>query len=92
MAGIGGDRFAADHVAHSVDAIRAMALGDSDQVYLSNYVAAPGTEYDDLAAEAGIAALSPDAIIAQLKDMQNQIREVVDGTVVSPYHVDGFAL
>lgn len=92
MAGIGGDRFAADHVAHSVDAIRAMALGDSDQVYLSNYVAAPGTEYDDLAVEAGIVALSPDEIIAQLKDMQMQIREVVNGTVVSPYHVDGFAL
>ncbi len=92
MAGIGGDRYAADHVAHSVAAIRAMELGPADQVYLSNYVSAPGTEYDALAEEAGIRALTPDAIDAQLKDMQARVREVVNGAVVAPYHVDGFAL
>lgn len=92
MAGIGGDRYAADHVAHSVDAVRAMHLGGNDQVYISNYVSAPGTEYDDRAAAAGIRALSPDETAAQLKDMQARIRAVVTDTVVSPYHVDGFAL
>lgn len=92
MAGIGGERYAADHVAHSLEAIRAMDLGAADQVYLSNYVSAPGTEYDELAAQAGINALTPDAIAAQLKALQAAVREVVDGAVVSPYHVDGFAL
>lgn len=92
MAGIGGDRYADDHVAHSVDAIAAMDLGPADQVYLSNYVSVPGTEYDALAAEAGIAALTQDAIMVQLRMMQTALREVVNGAVVSPYHVDGFAL
>ncbi|MCD4685339.1 MAG: radical SAM protein [Anaerolineae bacterium] len=92
MAGIGGDRFAADHVQHSVEAIRAMTLGKGDQVYLSNYVAAPGTEYDALAADAGIRALTAAEITAQVQEMQAQMRAVAPGAIVSPYHVDGFAL
>ncbi|MBI5959851.1 MAG: radical SAM protein [Chloroflexi bacterium] len=92
MAGIGGDRYAQDHMDHSVEAIRAMQLGPRDQVYLSNYVPAPLTEYPALAAEAGIRALSVEEIEAQLREMQTRLREVVSQTVVSPYHVDGFAL
>jgi hypothetical protein len=92
MAGIGGDRFAADHVARSVEAIRAMKLGAADQVYLSNYVSAPGTEYDDQAAQAGIRALSAAEIEAQLKEIQARVRAVVTETKVAPYRVDGFAL
>jgi hypothetical protein len=92
MAGIGGDRFAADHIAHSVEAIRLMDLGPADQVYLSNYVSAPGTEYDDLAAQAGIRALNAEEIEAQLKEMQARVRAVVAETKVAPYRVDAFAL
>jgi radical SAM superfamily enzyme YgiQ (UPF0313 family) len=92
MAGIGGDRFAAAHVARSVEAIRAMNLGPADQVYLSNYVSAPGTEYNDLAASAGIRSLSADEIETQLKDLQARVRAVVTETKVAPYRVDGFAL
>jgi len=92
MAGIGGDRYAADHVAHSVAAIAAMDLGPGDQVYLSNYVSAPGTEYDALAAEAGIRPLTPGEIAAQIKEMQARVRAVAPETIVAPYHVDGFAL
>jgi radical SAM superfamily enzyme YgiQ (UPF0313 family) len=92
MAGIGGDRFAAAHVARSVEAIRAMNLGPADQVYLSNYVSAPGTEYDDLAASAGIRPLNAEEIEAQLKDLQTRVRSVVTDTKVAPYRVDGFAL
>jgi radical SAM superfamily enzyme YgiQ (UPF0313 family) len=92
MAGIGGDRFAADHVAHSVEAIRKMALGPDDQIYLSNYVSAPGTEYDDLAASAEIRALSAEETETQLKELQTQTRAVVTETKVAPYRVDGFAL
>jgi radical SAM superfamily enzyme YgiQ (UPF0313 family) len=92
MAGIGGDRFAADHVTHSVEAIRAMALGPDDQVYLSNYVSAPDTTYDDLAASAGIRALNADEIETQLKELQARTRAIVAETKVAPYRVDGFAL
>jgi hypothetical protein len=69
-----------------------MDLGPRDQVYLSNYVPAPGTEYPALAAEAGIRALDEAEIDTQLKAMQARLREVAPQAVVSPYHVDGFAL
>jgi hypothetical protein len=92
MAGIGGDRYAADHIARSAAAVQAMGLGPDDQVYLSNYVSAPGTDYDDLAARAGIRALSAGEIDAQLREMQARIREIAPRTKVAPYRVDGFAL
>jgi radical SAM superfamily enzyme YgiQ (UPF0313 family) len=93
MAGIGGDRYAAAHISRSVEAIQAMQLGPADQVYLSNYVSASGTEYGDRAAQAGIRPLSADEIAAQLKDMQALLRAIVPSeTKVSPYRVDGFAL
>lgn len=92
MAGIGGERFAAAHVAESVAAVQAMALGPADQVYLSTYVSAPGTEYDLLAAEAGIRPLTPAEIAAQRAELQARLRAVAPQTIVAPYHIDGFAL
>ena len=92
MAGIGGDRFAVEHVARSVDAVRAMGLGPRDQVYLSNYVPAPGTEYPAEAASAGIAALDEAAIVAQRDTLQTLLRAAAPAATVAPYHVDGFAL
>lgn len=92
MAGIGGDCFAEAHIAGSVEAIRAMGLGPDDQVYLSNYVSAPGTEYDALAAEAGIRPLSAEEIDAQRQVLQAQMRAAAPEAIVAPYHVDGFAL
>ena len=92
MAGIGGDRFAANHVARSVEAVRAMGLGEGDLVYLSNYVPAPQTEYPQQAAEAGIRALADAEIDAQLKMIQAAVRAALTGVKVAPYRVDGFAL
>lgn len=92
MAGIGGERFAAAHVARTLDAIRAMDLGPDDLVYLSNYVPAPGTEYPEQAAAAGIRPLRDDEIAAQLQTLQTRLREQMPGLKVAPYRVDGFAL
>ena len=92
MAGIGGDRFADAHVAGSVAAIRAMGLGSGDQVYLSRYVSAPGTEYDALARQAGIHPLSAEEMDAQRRALQTLLREAAPEAIVAPYHVDGFAL
>ncbi len=92
MAGIGGDRYAEAHVAGSVAAVEAMALGPGDQVYLSTYVSAPGTEYDALAAAAGIRPLSAAEMEAQRQELQARLRAVAPQTIVAPYHVDGFAL
>jgi len=92
MAGIGGDRFAADHVAHTLDAIRAMELGPGDLVYLSEYVPAPGTEYPAQIAAAGIRPLDAAEVAAQLRTLQVALRSELPGVKITPYHVDGFAL
>ena len=92
MAGIGGDRFAETHVTRTLDTIAAMGLGSDDLVYLSNYVPAPGTEYPQQAASAGIRPLSDDEIAAQLHTLQSRLRERLPGVKVAPYRVDGFAL
>jgi len=92
MAGIGGEQFAGAHMAHTLDAIRAMDLGPDDLVYLSEYVPAPGTEYPAQAEAAGIRPLSDHAIAAQLHVLQTRLRERMPGVRVAPYRVDGFAL
>ena len=91
MAGIGGARYAEAHVAHSVEAVRAMQLGPRDQVYLSTYVPAPHTEYPALAAEAGIRALGEAEVREQLRALQAGVRAVAPQTRVAPYLVEGFA-
>ncbi|MBN1966464.1 MAG: radical SAM protein [Anaerolineae bacterium] len=92
MAGIGGDRFAAEHVRRTLDVIAAMDLGPRDLVYLSNYVPAPDTEYPDQAAEAGIRPLTEAEMAAQLRIIQAAVRQQMPGVQVAPYRVEGFAL
>ena len=67
-------------------------LGPGDQVYLSNYVSAPGTEYDALAAEAGIRPLRAEESDAQRQELLARMRAAAPEAIVAPYHVDGFAL
>lgn len=65
MLGVGGERFAAGHVADTVRLLNAMPLGQGDIVYFSDFVQHPDAPYARLAAEAGIAALGEEAIRAQ---------------------------
>lgn len=92
MAGIGGERFAEAHVDGSVEALAAMALGPGDQVYISDYVAVPGSQYEYEAMVAGIRPLSEEEIAAQRTELQARARAVAPGVPVAPYHVDGFAV
>jgi len=59
MVGLGGDRFAAGHVADTVAAVNAMGLGAGDLLYFSDLVELPGTTYPRLAAADGIRSLTP---------------------------------
>lgn len=61
IVGLGGDRFAAAHLADTVAALNAMTLGAGDIVYLSDLVSAPGTAYPVMAATAGIRPLDANA-------------------------------
>lgn len=75
MTGIGGSRFAGDHVAHTLAALQAMPLTRGDLVYFSPFFEQPGSEYGVIAATEGLAPLSwtetaqqEDALRAALKD------------------------
>lgn len=92
MVGLGGDKYATDHVTNTVATVRAMALTAGDVIYLSAYRPAPQTEYPQEAAIAGITALTPPQEQEQQRLLRDQLRALNPAVKVAPYHVDGFAL
>jgi len=70
LLGVGGERYAEQHIAHTVEAINAMRLGRGDIVYFSEFVDWPGSEYAQRAAAAGIVPLSGEQVRAQRAAMQ----------------------
>jgi hypothetical protein len=59
MVGVGGEEFAASHVQHTVEALRAMNLGSGDIIYFSPFFEQPGSEYGILAQQTGTRPLTP---------------------------------
>ncbi len=65
MIGLGGDRFAAGHVADTIHVLNRMALGRGDLLYFSDLVEEPGTSYPLIAAQQVIRALNREERAAQ---------------------------
>ena len=65
MTGIGGDRYAESHIRGTSAALNAMPLEAGDIVYLSPFVASPGSEYGVLAEAEHIRPLTDIEIAAQ---------------------------
>ncbi|MFN8497292.1 MAG: radical SAM protein [Anaerolineae bacterium] len=65
MLGVGGARYAADHVTHTIEVLNRMGLGRDDILYFSEFVETPGLPYAARAAEADIAPLPTEAMRAQ---------------------------
>ncbi len=92
LLGAGGERFFDAHVRESVALIRAMQLGAGDFVYLSPLVAAPDTEYAELAQSAGIEPLSA----TRMAEQERRIRQGVlagqstPGPYLAHYEVEHF--
>jgi hypothetical protein len=70
MLGVGGDRYAAGHVADTVALLNAMPLAGGDLIYFSDFVDAPDAPYASLAAEAGVRPLD----FAGLRQQEAEIR------------------
>jgi len=70
LLGVGGERYAAQHIAHTIEAVNAMRLGSGDIVYFSQFVDWPGSAYAQRAAAAGIVPLSGEQVRAQRAAMQ----------------------
>lgn len=73
MIGLGGHRFADGHVADTVAALDAMALGGGDLVYFSDLVEVPGTPYPEIANRADLQPLSLVDRIGQLRAIRSAL-------------------
>jgi len=65
MVGVGGDRYAEQHVRNTIEAVNSMRLGEGDILYLSDFVNHPGLPYERLAKERGIRDLDYGELVAQ---------------------------
>ncbi len=65
MTGIGGEHYAEAHVRGTINTLNAMPLTAGDIIYFSPFVDHPGSEYNRLAAQAGIRPLTDAEIASQ---------------------------
>lgn len=91
MVGVGGDRYAAGHVADTVALLRRLPLGGGDIVYLSEFVDEPGTVYRARAAAEGVRPLSPEAVGAQTQAIRDALAGAwATGPKVARYDIREF--
>ncbi|MCS7061438.1 MAG: radical SAM protein [Anaerolineae bacterium] len=90
LAGAGGQAFAEQHVAHTVEVINHMRLGARDLIYFSELIDYPGSEYAQKAAQAGIAPLSVEEIEQQMRVMRAAFRFAGSPPTISFYDVREF--
>ena len=88
MIGLGGDRYAAGHVADTLQVLNSLQLGAGDLLYFSDLVEEPGTPYPTLAAQRGIRALSAGERLAQRAAIRAGLQ--ADGVKISNYDVREF--
>jgi hypothetical protein len=74
MTGIGGDRFADEHVTETASALNSMPLAKGDIIYCSPFVDFPGSEYGTLAAEMGIRPLTGAEVAAQEAQIRSTLQ------------------
>jgi radical SAM superfamily enzyme YgiQ (UPF0313 family) len=74
MLGIGGRRYAAEHVADTVAVLNNLGLDRGDIVYLSEFVDGPGSDYAAQAQVEGIRALEGAEVRAQVSALRAGLR------------------
>jgi hypothetical protein len=93
MTGVGGGKYAAAHVSNTLSALAQMRLGPGDLIYLSPFFEQPGSEYGDLARQAGIEPLSAGETAAQEAALRQGLRQCLaddPGPQVSRYDIREF--
>ena len=90
MVGVGGSRFAADHVRETVALMEELPLTGGDTVYLSPFLEQPESDYALRAAEEGMHALDEDEIDAQYGMLRDAIRRAHPSVTVSRYDIREF--
>ena len=88
MIGLGGDRFAAGHVADTIAVLNHMPLGEGDLIYFSDLVEEPNTLYPQLAQQHGIQPLGAEGRSGQRAALRAGLQ--LHGVKVSNYDVREF--
>ncbi len=88
MTGVGGHRYADEHVEKTIDLVNSLPLAAGDLVYLSRFYPIPGTPYGDQVLQGRMDLLSD----AEIDDQDKRIRSGVarQGVKVAPYDLAGF--
>lgn len=91
LVGVGGTRFAQQHVAHSIEALKAMHPGPGDLLYLSPLIVPNDSPYSVQMHDLGICPLSNAEINAQLDSIKTGLNAVLPhGPKVALYHIQEF--
>jgi radical SAM superfamily enzyme YgiQ (UPF0313 family) len=87
MIGIGGKRFAADHIENSLKMMERLPLEEGDIVYLSPFRERSGTSYAERAAGEMVEPLDRREREAQYRRMRDAVRRMHPGVRVTRYDI-----
>lgn len=92
MAGIGGERFAREHIEDTIAVVKAMWLDEGDILYISDFMPEPESEYSERSAAEGIRDLDVEEVAAQRKTITDSIRNESRkrGFKIAPYSIQDF--
>ncbi len=92
MAGIGGERFAREHIEDTIAVVKAMWLDEGDILYISDFIPQPESDYSERSAAEGIRDLDYEEVEAQRKTITDSIRAEsrIRGFKIAPYNIREF--
>ncbi len=90
MVGLGGDRFAGQHVTRTAAAVNEVDLGEGDLLYFSELVAASDSPYTTQTAEAGIRELDAEERTAQRHAIERRLLFGTSRPKIATYDVREF--
>jgi len=91
MSGVGGRRFAEEHVRATTRLMNELELGSGDLIYLSRFYPLRGTPYADQVAQGEIDLLNEDEIREQIWSIRDRTRpELLKDAKLAPYDLAGF--
>jgi hypothetical protein len=91
LVGVGGNRFAREHVRGTLDLIAALPLGAGDVVYLSPLIVGAGSAYSERALREDLQPLSEQEMEAQHQTLREGIRRLRPGVKVARYDIREFS-
>lgn len=88
LVGVGGSKFAGEHVRDSLDFLKVSPLQRGDRVFLSELIERSDAPYRDRIDAAHLSRLSPEEVGAQKTELVRGIREL--GLQAVPYRIEPF--